>query len=237
VAQWAPARIYRAFSWVATADVSALRQQVTAFVNTNLSPAARSATLARLAVEMRDGLISTGRASPVYRTFVDGREGAPEASVKGTGGGVILYRFGYAAQAAVFALAFLKGRSPSKSGKYRGSFYVGVNGRFIPAVQFDPALVPAEAEIVIGNTQPYSRRVDVQLVGGNRLHYSVPVGLFDDAARAVKRQFGGAVAAKRVYSIEFPGRYTLKGEGRAKSGKGTKVDSPALVITASSSVS
>jgi hypothetical protein len=216
--------------------MSALRQQVTAFVDQNLSPAARSATLARLAVQMRDGLISAGRASPVYRTFVDGREGAPEASVRGAGGGVILYRFSYAAQAALFALGFLRARSPSASGRFRESFYLGINGRFVPAAQFNPDAVSADAEIVIGNTQPYSRRVDVQLVGGHRLHYSVPAGLFDDAARAVRSRFGGAVTAKRVYSIEFPGRYVLKGEGRAKSGRGTKVDSPALVITPAGTV-
>jgi hypothetical protein len=212
--------------------MASLRHQITAFVNEHLSPAARSGTLARLAIEMREGLISEGRASKVYKTFVDGREGAPEKSVRGTGGGVILYRFSYAAEAALFAFGFLYARSPNRSGKFRESFYFGVNGRFVSAKQFDPELVPADAEIVIGNTQPYSRRVDVQLVGGHRLRYRTPAGIFDDAARAVKSRVRGAVTAKRVYSIDFPGRYTLRGEGRSKSGKGSKVDSPALIISA-----
>lgn len=214
--------------------MAALRQQVKAFVDANLAPAARSKRLAALAREMRDGLIKSGRASAKYETFVDGRQGAPEDAVRGTGGGSILYLFSYQAEAVVFALAFLRERSPAKSGKFRDSFFVSVDGRFIPSGQFSAKSLQPGAEVIIGNTQPYNRKVDVQLVGRKTLHFSTPAGLYDDCARALKRQFRGAIDARRVYSIQFPGQYQLKNLGRYKhkpGNRGGKVQSPAIIIS------
>ena len=114
-------------------------------------------------------------------------------------------------------------------------------GKFIPMAQFNPnALSTDVTEVVIGNTQPYSRKVDVQLIGNEPLSFEVPPGLFDDAVKAIKAQFGTIVDVKRVYTMNFPGQYILKQEqyGKKKGGRvysrrrrGTRVESPAIIIT------
>ncbi|AWK90347.1 hypothetical protein [Azospirillum thermophilum] len=228
-------------------NVRAFQRQLSLFIDRTLSPAAQSRRLAEVARRERDALIAAGRASPSYRWWVDGREGAPEDTVAPAGGGQIVYRFSSLGAVTAFALEFLIARSPPRSaapinpktGKtahYRDGFYVGVNGRFIPASVFEPGAVPPGAEIVIGNTQPYSRKVDVQLVGHQSLTFSVPPGLFDAAAKAIAARYGDFVTVKRVYTMRFPGQYLLRAEqvtnkGRSRRRLGKPVESPALIIT------
>lgn len=206
--------------------MTAFRQQVQAYIAANLSPAARSRILADTARQGVADLVSSGQASPVYERWVDGVQDADESQVKGDGTGVIHYQFSYQAAAAVFALGFLMGRAPSRSGEFRQSFYFGVDGRFIPATQFNPDSVAWNSQVVIGNTQPYSRKVDVQLEGNRVLHFSVPSGMFDDCATAVAAKYRGVVQVKRVSNMRFPGQYILRDGTR----RGNLVDSPAIVI-------
>jgi hypothetical protein len=202
---------------------STFRRQVSVFIDQTLSPEAQSARLATIARDGRDELIRTRRAPPAYRTFVDGREGAPESAVKPQG--TILYRFDQLGQAAVFALAFLRARSPVRSGTYRDSFWLAVDGRPFSMKTFDPQKVGAATEIIIYNPQPYSRRVQVQFDGGQRLRFSVPPDLFGDALVATRRRFP-TLKVSQLNRIRAPGLYVLKNGRRA----GKVVDSPALVI-------
>ena len=87
-------------------------------------------------------------------------------------------------------------------------------------------MVPADAEIVIVNTAPDNRKVDVQMIGTRSLRYATPEGMYDDAARMLRREFP-ALTAKRVYSMKFSGQYILRRGDKA----GTPVQSPALIIT------
>ncbi|MBC9176761.1 HK97 gp10 family phage protein [Pseudoroseomonas ludipueritiae] len=234
---------------------SAFSRQVNAFVSRNLSPAEQSKILARVAREGRDELIRSGRASPSYRTFVDGREGADEASVKPDG--AIVYRFSVIGEAAAFAMAYLRARSPVRGGKFRDSwiYAIGAEGytsgpargtyhngakvaasfnagsaagaRIIRQGSFDPQKVGAGVgEILITNLQPYERLQDVQLAGNRRLRFSVPPNMVDDAAVAVRRRFP-TLDARRVYTVHFPGQYILKTGQKA----GRPVENPALVIS------
>jgi hypothetical protein len=211
----------------------AFRRSVSVFVNQNLTPAAQSAALARTAIEGRQELIRTGRAPDNYRTLVDGREGVPEAQVKPQG--MIVYRFNLLGEAAVFALGFLRARSPVRGGKFRDSFWAAVDGRPFSLKTFDPQQVGGATEVIIYNTQPYSRRVQVQFDGSRRLRFSVPPDMFGDAMMAVRRRFP-TLDASQFYRIQAPGSnnggqgpglYTLKNGRRA----GKAVDSPALVIS------
>lgn len=228
--------------------MSGFSRTIEVFVDKDLDPVAQAADFARRA---RDGIaeeIGRGRVPPSFKRYVDGREGAPESAVRP--GGVILYEFSYSAELVVFALAFLEARSPvggmPASGPrlyrkpYRESFYVGIDGRFIPPGGFRPyALRDDWQEIVIGNVQPYSRKVDVQQVGRRRLRFSVEPGLFQDCARALGQRFGNFITAKRVYTMKFPGQYKIKdtqmrtGERshNVKRWAGTLVESPAVVIS------
>lgn len=228
------------------ANAAVFRQTLRVAIRDTIGPAARSRALAQFARDSANDLIRSGRAGESFRVFVDGRANAPEESVRGDGSGVILYEFSYAGEAAAFALAYLRGRAPSKTGRFRDSFFVGVNGRFIRGADFDPRRVPPNATVIIGNTKPQNRKVDVQEVGNarqtstyRRLSYSVPPNMYADAARAVSRRFGNTVAASRLRDTDFPGKYRLQNEQRRLTGKragallrakADYVESPALRI-------
>lgn len=214
-------------------SANAFRLIAKQMIAAELSPAARSAKLAEFARQGVAGLVASGRASPTYCRFVDGAEGAQESAVRPNG--LIEYQFSYIADVVLFALVFLRARSPvgpgapksrEAPGPFRDAFMVGVDGRPVPAASFQPRSVPLNAEIIIYNRQPYSRKIDVQLVGRKSLHFSVPPGLFDDCVRAVRRRYGNTVTAKRVYNIEHPGKW-MRRRGKLK---GQKIQSPAIII-------
>ncbi|MFC0410947.1 hypothetical protein [Roseomonas elaeocarpi] len=217
----------------------------------NLSPAAQSKALADAAVAGRTDLIRTGRAAPSYILSVDGREGPDEAQVKPDG--IIVYRFSLIGQAAVFAMAFLRARSPVRGGTFRdswfyalsatgytrgsarGTWYNGVkmaasynaNDQIISQKSFDPQKVGADiGEILISNRVPYERKADVQLAGNRRLRWSVPANMVDDCARAVRQRFP-TLDARRIYQLHHPGQYVLRRGKKA----GSRVENPALVIS------
>jgi hypothetical protein len=200
-------------------------RSIDVFIRQNLSPEARSAALAEVARRGVAELIATGQASPRYRRIVDGVEGAPETAVRPDG--VIVYRFDAMAEIVAFALAFLAGRSPVRSGAFRRGFYVGLDGRFVMASAFNAATMGRVSEVVIGNVEPYARMVDVQMAGGQPVRFSVPADMFSDAAGAVRARFGNIITARREYNMTFPGQYLLRAGKRA----GKRVQSPALVIS------
>lgn len=195
-------------------------QLITVMVDQGSSPAARSKFLADYARKGVAELIASGQASSKYKRFVDGQEGAAEDVVRPNG--VIAYQFGYLGEVVTFAVEFLRARSPVKNRKYQDSFVVAVNGRPIPATMIVAESIPPDAELYIYNDQPYARKVDVQLIGTRKLTYSVPPGLFDDAARAVKGRFGNLVTVERVYTLNFPGKWITR--------KQRTVEYPALHI-------
>ncbi|EHM01159.1 hypothetical protein HMPREF9946_02234 [Acetobacteraceae bacterium AT-5844] len=178
------------------------------------------AALAAFARQDRDATIAAGRASENYRTFVDGREGAVEETVRPDGS--ILYRFSFMGEIAAYALAELQSRAPSDTGHYRKQFWLMIDGRFISPASFDPERVGTANQVVIYNREPYSRKLDVQIAGGRKLRVRVEPFWFDDAARAVNRRFGNVVRAWRRYTIKHPTAQTTQG--------GRPIEYPALVI-------
>lgn len=214
----------------------AFRETLRVFADANLSPAALSARLEAVAIEARTEAVASGDAPPRWATFVDGRPADDESGALRS----IEYQYNALPDVVTFALAFLRARSPADSGRYRDSFYIGIDGRFVTGAQVEPESIPHTAEIVIGNTQPYSRKIDIQMNGTRVLHFSVPPGLFDDAVSAVKGRFGNILGTvKRVYDIDFPGKYRLHHHQRRHTGKragqivraaGAYTQSPALVI-------
>ena len=216
---------------------TAFSRSVKVFVDQNLSPSAQSQQLADVAKQGVADLISSGQASPRYERFVDGTEGASEDSVRPLG--TIVYIFEYLGDVVSYALGFLTTRSPVRTGRYRDSFFVAVNGRAIPAAAFDAASLDVGSEIIIYNTQPYNRKVDVQIAGNKRLSFSVPAGIWDDCAQSVKSRFGNTVTAKRLSNVDFPGKYTLRQRQmrtdrphQVLRGIGEAIQSPGLSITA-----
>jgi hypothetical protein len=225
-------------------SASVFRTQADVFLSRHMAPEVQSRLLAETAIKGREELIRSGRAPNAYATFVDGEEGVPEARVSPDG--VIAYRFVRIGEAAAFAMSYLVTGSPVASGRFRSSFVyaVGQHGwrqrhrkptaanfynvnRIIRPASFDPSKVTDDVdEILIFNTQPYSRKVDVQLAGNRRIRFSVPADALDEAAIAVRRRFPD-LDARRIYTVRFSWQYKLKTGSKA----GRPVENPALVIS------
>lgn len=221
----------------------AFRQQVNLIVNRRLSPEAISARLAEFAKQELARHIQGG-ASPEYQRFVDGKRGAPEERVKPNG--IIVYRFNLMAIAARMALEELRKRSPRGlttdrrrmfRPAYIDSFFLGLNGTFVLARNFNPRTAGDLSNVVIGNTAPYSRKANVQFVGNKRLNYSIEPQFFRAAARVVQARFPN-LEVKDVYTVTFPGQYRLKQRQyrkgkqshRIKRHTGELVESPSIII-------
>lgn len=201
-------------------------RSVRLFVGQGLSPQARSVALARFARADVARLQREGRAALAYTVWVDGRENAAPETVQPEGR--IVYRFNGIAEAASFALAFCVARSPvgtdsEQPGRYRKSWFVLVDGREWTRPLPD---VPAGATVLVVNTQPYHRKIDMGAQGAGALGREVAsrrgprrkrgayVSITEACRQEVLRRFPG-VAATRVF-VELPGGpapapYALKG--------------------------
>jgi hypothetical protein len=228
-------------------------REIQLFVAKHLDPQAAALAFADEARRQLEDMITARQVPDRYTRYVDGREGVPERAVKP--GGTIAYSFTYNADVLVFALAFLFHRSPQRRNPqrarggpgpgslrfpkpYRESFWVSIDGKFIPPGQLRPEMIPdGPAELIVGNMQPYNRKVTRQMVGDRALQFETKEHLFYDAAKAVNARFGNVVTADDVDDIDFPGKpklqrdQTVRGAAhRIKRHRGTFVESPALVI-------
>src|SRR4051812_26651390 len=117
-----------------------------------VEPAAINAMLARYAKEELARALAEG-ASPIYDRYVNGRRGAVEESVQAPG--PIVYVFTNWPLIINTALEELRKRAPRKSGRFASSFIVLANQNLVT----DYRAIPADAEVIITNTQPYVRRI------------------------------------------------------------------------------
>jgi hypothetical protein len=131
-------------------------RSVKLFISQSLTPQAQSAALASYARADVARLQNDRRAPLDYTVFVDGRENAAPESVKPQG--TIIYRFNGLAEAVAFALGFCIARSPFKTGRYRKSWFVLVDGR---AWNADFRDISAGSEVYVVNTQPYHRKLEM----------------------------------------------------------------------------
>lgn len=200
-------------------------RQIEVFIANGASPQAASRALAKAAKEGTAELIASGRASPRFTRYVDGRRGAPADAVQP--GGVIVDVFDQMGEVIAFALGYLRKRAPGGGG-FRESFLLGLDGKMVRAAQFNPATMGDVSEVFVSNDQPWNRLVDVQLAGGKPVRFGVPDDMYRDCAQAIGRRFGNSVNAFRVYDVEFPGKYRLLTGPR----QGKPVQSPGLVIRA-----
>jgi len=177
-----------------------------------LSQEAISAELALFAKTELAKVIKSGEGNANYTRFVGGIEGAPEESVDAPG--PIIYQFAWWQEVIVSALGLLVANSPKRSGRYANSFVVLASQQVIHS--FDE--IPAGAEVIIFNAQPYTRKIEV-----GAMQMSVPPRHFDRATTALRRKFGANGAfrfASRFLDIKngvhplVP--YVLKGDYAAR---------------------
>lgn len=142
-----------------------------------ISPEAINRALADFArAELRKA--QSAGASRVYQLYVNGRPAASEYEV--TAPGPIVYQFSLWGEIINYAISELQRRSPVRSGRFRNSFLVLVDGEAVQATND----VAATSEVIITNFQPYIRKAESGLLGTKRF------AIFDGTKRALARKFG-----------------------------------------------
>lgn len=205
----------------------------------------RSLALSKFAQDTTLELIASGRAPLRFRRYVDGVANGDPDNVRPDG--EIRDAFQPVVDIVPDALDFLvrgspigaSSRSKEYNRPYRDSFFVAVNGSVFMMDEFDPKKVPDDAQIVIGNMQPYQRKVDVQFIGTKKLNYDVAPNLFARCVAMLQGRYGNTLSIRRVYTWQFPGQYTLRqrqmrrglAKHLVKRSVGDRVESPVIVIT------
>lgn len=192
----------------------------------SISPANVGKALAKFARQELAKAIAGG-ASPEYDTYVNGRKDAPLESVVPPG--PIVFEFINWGLIIKTALDELIKRSPRRSGRYVSSFVVLANQRPVT----DYRSIDAEAEVIIFNARPYTRRIEV---GANK---SSGKRHFDQSKSALSRRFREAFTFETRFLDIRAGvhplvPYVLKGsQGRRKDRQaGMPISYPAIVINA-----
>jgi hypothetical protein len=170
-------------------------------------------------------VIGEGIASPDYERYVNGVRGAPEESYKAPG--AIVYEFTNWPLVIRAALDELQRRSPHKSGRFAGSFIVIVGERIVT----DFRSIPADAEVIITNAQPYVRKAEAGLLGVPRRR------IFDGTKRFLARRFAGVLRFEtRFLDIAsglhplIPYRLKYSQGGRKDRQAGMPISYPAIII-------
>ncbi|MGO8093221.1 hypothetical protein [Rhizobium leguminosarum] len=196
-----------------------------------IAPAAVNRALADFArSELRRA--QAGGASKNYQLYVNGQLARSEYEVIAPG--PIVYQFSLWAEIIAYAISELQRRSPARSGRFRNSFIVVVNGQIVP----QDTDVPAASEVIVTNFQPYVRKAEAGLLGTKRF------AIFDGTKRALARRFGNEGRTGGGYLFEtkwlniaagvhpeIP--YVLKnGRGRRKDRQaGMPITYPAVIMS------
>jgi hypothetical protein len=127
------------------------------FLSESLGPKARSVMLAEFAAETIAEAAAQNKAVlgavPPYEVFVDGREGAPLASVKPDG--TIRAEFQLVNEALTWIYEQLEIHSPRLTGHYASSHVLFADGQ-----EVSPTNPPPAEEYVFINTTPYARKIE-----------------------------------------------------------------------------
>lgn len=206
----------------------------------DLSPEARSATLAEVA---REGIAeaveinrrASGGAEPTYTQTVDGRLGAALESVRPDGVIEVEFLAALRLEAVEWIRAALAAAAPVRSGRFRDSFVLFADG---VAVASPDAARDADEWIFV-STVPYARKLEGM---GNRppLSRQAPDGVFHAVAVDGQRRFGNVASVKFASrSIEggmlsaWASRTKLRSKGHARPDRRRDwlTRQPAIVVT------
>jgi hypothetical protein len=184
----------------------------------DLSPAARSATLASVArAALADGdqqnYSVLGRTVP-HKTFVDGSEGSSEDQVKPDG--VIAYEFEVIGDLFVWVAAELKKHAPVLTGRFRDSLTLFADG--VETKVGDD--IPPASEYVFLSDLPYARKIEA---GESK---QAPAGVFEAVATLAQQRFGNM--AKIRFGFRTPINSHL---ATGKVGNRSDNRTPAIIIT------
>lgn len=183
----------------------------------DLSPQARSKQLAEFAAESIEDAKETNRrvlgVVPPHTITVDGKEGAPLASVRPDG--IIRAEFELVNEALAWINTQLQMHSPVRSGRYAKSHELFADG----VDTENPNNPPPAQEYVFLNIQPYARKIE------RGQSSQAPDGVYQAVATLARRRFGN------VARIDFSYRTAIGGAvvgGRA--GDRSDMRNPAIIV-------
>lgn len=142
-----------------------------------------------------------------YDQVIDGVADKPIPQIEPFG--VAVFSFHYGADVVQFALETLRALSPVESGDYRSGHYVFVNGARVE----DLSAVTSASQILIANTLPYARRLEMPSkwrygslkgqVRGWSVQPQVPQpadSIYRHAADTVNRRYGNVMKASYTWA-------------------------------------
>lgn len=192
--------------------IEPLEKDIELLIQQDLSPEARSRTLAEFAREsLAEAEITNSEAlgRPVtHDKFVDGREGADESSVRPDG--VIVYEFELVSEVFAWIATELERHSPVGHGKdkhpglYKRSHIFFADG--VEADAFNPPAIVEQGVYV--NSVPYARKID------RGFSPQQPEGVYEVVTSMASRRFGNIV------KVQFGYRTVARGERN-----------PAIIVT------
>lgn len=202
-----------------------LLRQVQVLVDQQMTPAQIGERVAVAARANLADLISRGLASPVYDQYVDGAQDRPLQNVR-LDGGTIRFVFDRLAEAAAFAVSYVRTLSPQgPTGEYARAWIVVVNG----VVWTGPIeQIPLTAtEVIITNFAPFARRLEESFA--RKGHPSLRVT--EIALAPIRRKFPGFKVRRRYISIPGPATGKWQVPYIRKLPPGGPILYPAIVIT------
>jgi len=125
-----------------------------------------------------------------FKRFVDGREGAPEETVKGDG--TILYNYPRIALVAEYALEVLRENSPIGAGDdphpgaYRDSHTLFFNGKVVGVEEIAAAWKMGD-EVAISSLVPYARKIEV---GSGHIKVNGGYQVYLKSQKTVAKRYG-----------------------------------------------
>ena len=154
----------------------------------------------------------SGGETPGFTQKVDGVEGAALDRVKMPG--IIRFDYDYRWEAALWLLDWLRKHSPYESGEYARSHVILLNGKEVEADR--SRRLYRSAELIVTNTTPYSRRLEVaRRADGRPFVVDVEPRIYERGVKAARAQFNGLIAAKALrvdpLYIDLAGAYVPKG--------------------------
>lgn len=201
------------------------------------SPRARSAALASAAKAEIARAHAINRSAmggePHFEVFVDGRRSAPIDAV--APGGTVFAEWSFLSPALLFIRESLQKASPVRTGRYRESHLLIVDGEEV-AIDGDLPDVFEEAHFI--NAQPYARKIE------RGLSNQAPEGVFQVVAALAHRRFGNLVrvsyAWRGLFGSSALDRWaastTLQKEGRRTMGNAERADwlrrQPTIIVEA-----
>lgn len=149
----------------------------------------------------------SARQGPPEQVFAN-RPGNPIQNV--TLPGPIVAIFDSRRRIALEALDFLRDASPVRSGRYRNSHMILLNGTQVADL---PASLKATDRIVIVNPVPYARRIEIgKTEAGRDFVLSVPNRIYERVAKNKLMPKYRNVAKIRFGYLELTGAETIKGK-------------------------